>query len=213
MESPREKTSDLLNHWIFSCHLQNHPFLNYILLLFMQIIQSLSRFIFRNSRGYSKIVSSFLILVYSWDGACNCLFFKSKALAGVCLRPMRIFGPLVRSDGSVSPVSLRVVFLYTAYVAHWSVAYKTVESLSVAQHCFIELGNHMVNMMGRVRGDVVILRDRDNPEYSNLFLSIYRFWLWERNFFLYRSNRLVSPRLLMVLMKWFLIQSPNCLAY
>lgn len=33
----------------------------------------------------------------------------------------------------------------------------------------------MVNMMGRVRGDVVILRDRDNPEYSNLFLSIYRF--------------------------------------
>lgn len=33
----------------------------------------------------------------------------------------------------------------------------------------------MVNMVGRVREDAVILRDRDNPEYSNLFLNIYRF--------------------------------------
>lgn len=33
----------------------------------------------------------------------------------------------------------------------------------------------MVNMVGKVRGDPVILRDRGNPEYSNLFLNIYRF--------------------------------------
>ena len=200
-------------HNDFLTSLRISTILSHILFLIVQISKPHSRFIFRNSRGYSKIVSSFLILVYSWDGACNCLFFKSQAFAGVCLKPIRIFGPLAWWDGRVSPLSLRVVFLYTVYVAHWSVAYKTVESLSVAQHCFIELGNHMVNMMGRVRENALTLRDRDNPEYSSRFLNIYRFWLWEKSFFLYCRIGFVSPRHLMVLMIWFLIQSPNCLAY
>ena len=88
MESPTEKTTDLHNHQnLWNSHQNNmfefiFYFINTVFSFAMQ-----DSFIIHYYRGYSKIISYYLILVFSWNGACNYIFFKSETSLGVCIKP------------------------------------------------------------------------------------------------------------------------------